>query len=179
MSASQFVLLTKISSQLDALVVTTHPLLMNEHSFIKSIHRYLHPDVHSWKIHDTYTGGVPDAMYSGPAGLLFVEYKYVKELPKKATTSIKTSLSALQLQWLNRVNQPANAALIIGVADTCIIILDDFSSIICKDSYIEQSLSRKEAAQFIYSVTHKPQEGTKNDRITAARSTESSKDLGF
>ena len=152
---------------------------MNEHSFIKSIHRYLHPDVHSWKIHDTYTGGVPDAMYSGPAGLLFVEYKYVKELPKKASTSIKTSLSALQLQWLNRVNQPANAALIIGVADTCIIILDDFSSIICKNRYIEQSRSRKEAAEFIYNVTHNPQEGDNDVRINAARSRESSKDLGF
>ena len=152
---------------------------MNEHSFIKSIHRYLHPDVHSWKIHDTYTGGVPDAMYSGPAGLLFVEYKYVKELPKKASTSIKTSLSALQLQWLNRVNQPANAALIVGVADTCIIILDDFSSIICKNRYIEQSRSRKEAAEFIYNVTHNPQEGDNDVRINAARSRESSKDLGF
>ena len=152
---------------------------MNEHSFIKSIHRYLHPDLHSWKIHDTYTGGVPDAMYSGPAGLLFVEYKYVKELPKKATTSIKHSLSALQLQWLNRVNQPANAALIVGVADTCIIILDDFSSIICKNRYIEQSRSRKEAAEFIYNVTHNPQEGDNDVRINAARSRESSKDLGF
>jgi len=118
-------------------------------------------------------------MYSGPAGLLFVEYKYVKELPKKASTSIKTSLSALQLQWLNRVNQPANAALIVGVADTCIIILDDFSSIICKNRYIEQSRSRIEAAEFIYNVTHNPQEGAHDVRRTANCRTESPKDLGF
>lgn len=129
-------------------------IYMNEHSFIKSIHRYLHPDVHSWKIHDTYTGGVPDAMYSGPAGVLFVEYKYVKALPKKSTTNIKHSLSALQVQWLDRMNTSANAALIIGVEDTCIILVDDFSANICKDRYIELMQSRKSAAKFIYSVTH-------------------------
>ena len=57
---------------------------MNEHGFIKSVHRHLPTDIFSWKIHDTFTGGVPDAMYAGPAGILFVEYKYTK-LPKKPT----------------------------------------------------------------------------------------------
>ena len=127
---------------------------MNEHSFIKSIHRHLHPDIHSWKIHDTYTGGVPDAMYSGPKGLLFVEYKYVKSLPKRDTTSIKHSLSALQLQWLERMKVSANAALIVGVGDTCIILVDDFAANICKTKYIEESISRKAAATFIYESTH-------------------------
>ena len=127
---------------------------MNEHSFIRSIHRYLHPDIHSWKIHDTYTGGVPDAMYSGPAGILFVEYKYIKALPKKETTTLKHSLSALQLQWLERMKLSANAALIIGVGDTCIILGDDFSANICKTKYIEQSISRQEAAAFIYKATY-------------------------
>lgn len=127
---------------------------MNEHSFIKSIHRHLHPDVHSWKIHDTYTGGVPDAMYTGPKGLLFVEYKYVKSLPKRDTTSIKHSLSALQLQWLERMKVSAKAALIVGVGDTCIILVDDFAANICKTKYIEESISRKDAATFIYEVTH-------------------------
>jgi len=129
---------------------------MNEHSFIKSIHRYLSPDVHSWKIHDTFTGGVPDAMYSGPSGLLFVEYKYVKELPKRDTTPIKHSLSPLQAQWLERMSVSAQAALIVGVGDTCIILVDDFSTNICKYRYIEDSVSRKEAAAFIHSRTHAP-----------------------
>ncbi len=127
---------------------------MNEHSFIKSIHRYLHPDVHSWKIHDTFTGGVPDAMYSGPAGVLFVEYKYIKQLPKRASTPLKHSLSALQLQWLNRMKVSAKAALIVGVGDTCIILVDDFSTNICKTRYIEQAVARKDVARFIYSETH-------------------------
>ena len=127
---------------------------MNEHGFIKSIHRYLHPNVHSWKIHDTYTGGVPDAMYSGPSGILFVEYKYVKNLPKKVTTPIKHSLSALQLQWLERMKVSAKAALILGVEDTCIILVDDFSTNICKTKYLEERVTRKQAADFIYTATH-------------------------
>ena len=40
---------------------------MNEHSFVRSIHNALHPDVYKWKIHDTYTGGVPDALAKAAA----------------------------------------------------------------------------------------------------------------
>jgi hypothetical protein len=93
-------------------------------------------------------------MYSGPAGILFVEYKYIKTLPKKDTTSLRHSLSALQLQWLERMKMSANAALVIGVEDTCIILVDDFSANICKTRYIEERRSRKSAADFILSVTH-------------------------
>lgn len=39
-------------------------------------------------------------MYAGPAGILFIEYKYLKSLPKKAKTSVKINLSKLQIAWL-------------------------------------------------------------------------------
>ena len=35
--------------------------------------------------------------------MLFVEYKYLKNLPKKDTTVITTGLSPLQLNWLNQM----------------------------------------------------------------------------
>lgn len=76
---------------------------MNEHSFVKSVHRKLPRSIYRWKIHDSFTGGVPDAMYAGPSGMLFVEYKYLKNLPKKDTTVITTGLSPLQLNWLNQM----------------------------------------------------------------------------
>ena len=126
---------------------------MNEHSFVKSIHRYLHPDVHKWKIHDTFTGGVPDAMYCGSKSLLFVEYKYVKELPKRDTTFLPHSLSPLQAQWLERINGPSTAALIIGVNDTAIIIPSDFSTNISRMRFQEEGVSRKDVAAWIYEVT--------------------------
>ncbi|HBA57502.1 MAG TPA: hypothetical protein DCZ37_06520 [Alteromonas macleodii] len=122
---------------------------MNEHGFIRSIHNYLDPNVYRWKIHDTFTGGVPDVMYVGPRHLLFVEYKYLKSLPKKDTTTIKHSLSPQQKAWLERINQPAKAALVIGCNNSCVIILDDFSLELSRMSFIEQKRTKKEVAQWI------------------------------
>ena len=76
---------------------------MNEHGFIKAVHRHLSPEVYRWKIHDTYTGGVPDAFYCGPAGSLWVEYKYIK-LPKRKTTVVTFGLSELQQIWLTKMS---------------------------------------------------------------------------
>ena len=127
---------------------------MNEHSFVRSIHKALHPDVYKWKIHDTYTGGVPDAMYAGPAGVLFVEYKYIKSLPKRDDTIIRHSLSELQSAWLERMKHSAAVALVIGIEDTAIILERDFSTNISKLQYIEQNISRRGVADWIYSITH-------------------------
>jgi hypothetical protein len=64
---------------------------VNEHSFIKSFHKKLDPSIKIWKIYDPYQGGVPDALLFGCAGqMLFVEYKYVKALPKKKHNHNKT-----------------------------------------------------------------------------------------
>ena len=127
---------------------------MNEHSFVKSIHNYLDPRVYKWKIHDTYTGGVPDAFYSGPVGSLFVEYKYIKQLPKKNTTLLRHSLSKLQDAWLERVKPATPVALILGVEDTALIILAAFSLEISKMHYIDACISRKGVAEWIFNLTH-------------------------
>ncbi len=138
---------------------------MNEHSFVRSIHNALSPDVYKWKIHDTYTGGVPDAMYAGPAGVLFVEYKYVKNLPKRDDTVIRHSLSELQRAWLDTMYQSTPVALILGCEDTALIIVDDFAANICKSKYVEQSIPRRQVAQWIYDVTHS---GRANETLTRA-----------
>jgi len=93
-------------------------------------------------------------MYAGPAGVLFVEYKYVKTLPKRDDTVIKHSLSALQVAWLERMSQSTNVALVLGVANTAIILERDFSTNISKLQYIEQNISRRSVADWIYSITH-------------------------
>jgi len=93
-------------------------------------------------------------MYAGPAGVLFVEYKYVKTLPKRDDTVIKHSLSALQVAWLERMSQSTNVALVLGVANTAIILERDFSTNISKLQYIEQNISRQSVADWIYSITH-------------------------
>lgn len=151
---------------------------MNEHSFVRSVHRYLHPDVHKWKIHDTFTGGVPDAMYCGPKSLLFVEYKYLKTLPKKDTTSVKHSLTPMQAQWLKRISGPSCAALIIGVENTAIILVSDFLANISKLRVIDEGVSRQEVAEWIHSVTCLGREYDGQQTITNRRK-ESAKDLGL
>lgn len=74
---------------------------MTEHSFIRSIHRKLPKEIYTWKIHDTYAGGIPDAFYAGPAGILFVEYKYVRKSTAKESLKIPFEISPVQVQWFD------------------------------------------------------------------------------
>ena len=106
---------------------------MNEHSFVKSISRYIaknHPDVYSWKIHNKFTNGVPDSWHHGPFGKsVFVEYKYHKQLPKRDGTMIVPGLSKLQIQWLTeRTAALINCAVVLGIGDTA-VFLDDMKEI--------------------------------------------------
>jgi hypothetical protein len=97
---------------------------MNEHGFIKAVHRHLSPEVYRWKIHDTYTGGVPDAFYMGPAGSLWVEYKYVT-LPKRSTTVVTFGLSQLQIAWLTKAQMCGQlAVVIVGYERSAVVVTD-------------------------------------------------------
>jgi hypothetical protein len=80
---------------------------MNEHSYIKSVHRHLNELSLRWKINDAFTGGVPDCFYEGSHQDLFVEYKYIKPFPKKEHTVIdltdsRNYLTKQQQLWLTR-----------------------------------------------------------------------------
>lgn len=127
---------------------------MNEHSFIKSVHRSLHNNVFRWKIHDTYAGGVPDAFYMGPAGSLWAEYKYIKQLPVRDNTNLRIGLSLLQIEWLNRLTEYGhNACLIVGCENTAIILTDkQWEQNISKKYYSEHCVPRKEVAVWIESI---------------------------
>lgn len=97
---------------------------MNEHSYIRSIHKKLHSDVYRWKINDAYAGGVADAFYSGPNGMLFVEYKYIseKKLPKRGTTLIVPDLSGLQKKWLrDRHEESIPVVVVLGTPQASVI----------------------------------------------------------
>lgn len=108
-------------------------------------------------------------MYAGPAGVLFVEYKYVKSLPKKDTTVIRHSLSALQSAWLERMKVSTSVALILGIGESALIIVDDFSANIYKSRYVEESIPRKQVAEWIYNQTHSGRAHEKSPRVTTSR----------
>jgi len=98
---------------------------LNEHGYIRSVHRHLPAEMHKWKIHDNYAGGVPDCWYAGPHGNIWVEYKWIAALPKRGSTVIKPNLSAQQLAWLIKMSgQDISCACIIGSPDGGILLTE-------------------------------------------------------
>lgn len=99
---------------------------MNEADFTSRIHSKIRADrVKTWKIKDDFQGGVPDAMYlskHNPNGLaqpvVFIEYKYLKTLPKREKTNIIPALSDLQKEWLRTaLIGKSKAFVIVGYPD--------------------------------------------------------------
>lgn len=91
---------------------------MIESQYTRNVHKRLPPSVQSWKINDNFFAGVSDAFYrrlDGPGIPTWIEYKYIKALPKKESTLIKPKLSAMQIKWLNDAfNAGENAFVIVG-----------------------------------------------------------------
>ncbi len=66
------------------------------------------------KNHNQYNGGIPDVWYSGPAGDVWIEYKFVA-LPKREATTVKIDLSELQKNWLmTRHSEGRRVGVIVG-----------------------------------------------------------------
>lgn len=111
---------------------------MNEHSFIRAVHRRLPADVLRWKINDSYAGGVPDAFYAGAARCLFVEYKFVK-IPVRDSTNLRIGLSEQQKLWLNRMeNISQSVAVVIGSEAGALILTNGaWNESINKATYLQ------------------------------------------
>jgi len=113
---------------------------VNEHGYIKSVHRQLPRSTYKWKINDPYAGGVADAFYSDDGGVLFVEYKYVPKIPKRESTVIVPKLSPNQQLWLaERHNQQVPVAVVLGTPE---------GSICFTEQSWEQGISKKELITF-------------------------------
>ena len=129
---------------------------MNEHSYIKAIHRLLPTSVYKWKINDNFHGGVADAYYSGKGGDIWIEYKYISKPPKKPTTIIRTCLTDQQLNWLQtRQEEGRNVALVIGIdapkgykgQDN--IVITDLSQDITLETFSSSALDKRGVARYI------------------------------
>ena len=93
---------------------------MNEHGFVKAVHRALPLTVYKWKIADRYTNGVPDSWYSGPSGDLWAEYKFLSRVPRKSFT---VPLTELQRIWLTaRHTEGRRTAVIVGSPKGAVIL---------------------------------------------------------
>ena len=96
---------------------------MNEHSFARKIVSKCKPDLSiTWKINDNYAGGVPDALFIGDTTSVWVEFKWLKELPKKANTLVKAKLTKPQLSWMKKLKASNNLAIaVVGLPGYCIV----------------------------------------------------------
>lgn len=128
---------------------------MNEHSFIRAIHKSLPAEVYRWKIHDTFTGGVPDTLYAGPSGILFIEYKWLKSLPKRESTPINLGLSQLQINWLDKFHlYNQNVAVAVGYPEGVLLFANkDWTKLITLANISQYHQTREQLAGFIINTT--------------------------
>ena len=86
-----------------------------ETRYYTAIHRLLPKELHREKMANPYRGGTADVWYSGTADDLWVEYKYLARVPKKASIWMDRMLSPLQLLWLReRYREGRNVVVILG-----------------------------------------------------------------
>jgi len=85
-----------------------------ETRYIAKVHRSL-VDVYHEKMNNPYRSGTADVWYSGDKGDLWIEYKYIPEIPKRSDTLIVPDLSDRQKRWLgNRLDEGRNVAVVLG-----------------------------------------------------------------
>lgn len=94
---------------------------MIESDFIASVRKKLTPDVYALKLNLPYTAGVPDCWYSGAKSDMWIEYKFLKQLPR--TIDPRKLLSPLQAKWItDRAAENRKVAVVIGSSDGHIIL---------------------------------------------------------
>jgi hypothetical protein len=96
-----------------------------ENRHIANVHKHLPPrkdgEWHYEKMHNMYRGGTADVWYSGPQDL-WVEWKWLAALPKRADTVIVPSLEPAQGRWLKgREQEGRRVAVIAGSPDGSIV----------------------------------------------------------
>lgn len=124
---------------------------MNEHSFIRSIHRQLPDFIYKWKINDNFQGGVADAYYSANGGDMWVEYKYLKALPKRSDTSVKLGLTGQQILWLNeRRAEGRNVVVVVGSPQGHRILTNKkWTAAESTSEFIRSAVATKDVAAYI------------------------------
>lgn len=125
-----------------------------EARFVSSIHRLLPKDLHHEGMSNPYRGGTADDWYDGPAGDLWVEYKYSETIPKLLDLRTQTTspkLSKLQQRWLEaRHVNGRNVAVIVGFKEGGVIMrnsewLEEWT----REDLQARLKTRKEIAQWI------------------------------
>ena len=92
-----------------------------ENTFIGSVHKkFGGKKPYIEKMYNPLRSGTPDVYYSGDAGDLWVEYKFIPRIPRSA--EILPDLTPRQRRWLNdRFAEGRNVAVVLGTSDGGVI----------------------------------------------------------
>lgn len=120
-----------------------------ENSFIAGVHKYV--ECYAEKNNNPYRGGTFDVFYSGTLAPLWVEYKFIRELPKRGTTVIIPELSRLQIDWgQGRLAENRDVHVVIGCKEGAVILRpDEWETGMTTDEFRMRVITRKELARWI------------------------------
>jgi hypothetical protein len=127
--------------------------------FRTAVERYLPEGVYRQSLGGPYANGTPDRYYEGPAGVLWAEYKYARQLPGVVDLVNGRSgpkLSALQALWLKRANANKVLACVIlgwGPKEGVLLLQFEWNSPMTQDLLQRRATTRKDLASTIAELT--------------------------
>lgn len=155
----------------------------------KHIVRNFDAHVRCWKIFDSITIGKPDSEYIRKDGnrgsVLKIEYKYIKELPKRDTTLVKPSwqnaLQRMKLTEYFTCDGNALAVIFVGERDAdCIVFLnnDEWENGLTTAQCRDRLINRSELADYIVWRVTNEQHGKRPAKLAAAGTNQRAVDSG-
>lgn len=127
-----------------------------ETGFRLKVERKLPRALHKEKMANPYRGGTADCWYSGLRGDLWVEYKFLPQLPQRGVIDAKRmGLTALQLQWLRgRYEEGRSVCVIAGCPVGGVIMRDlEWEAGITASSFVQRTVPATELAEWIAQQT--------------------------
>lgn len=97
-----------------------------ENQYIAGLHKHLPPlkELYREKMANPWRGGTADWWYSGAAADLWIEFKFVEELPVRAP--LVPALSPLQLEWCTRRRAEGRSVIVVvGTRGGYGVVFDD------------------------------------------------------
>lgn len=125
-------------------------MIMTENTFWQSLRRKLFPRIYALKLNLRFTAGVPDCWLSGRNQDLWLELKYIQDLP--AVVVPKELLSTRQQEWLRlRYAEGRWVGVLIGSSNGHLYFpgLSWDALVVSKGKWIETSKTTKEMAQYL------------------------------
>ncbi len=94
--------------------------------FKDSLTRFYGDEIFMWSPSDKFRAGISDLQISCRGGLLAVEFKFIKEIPKRETTNVLIhEVSTPQIMFIKNLRRTGNnGVIIIGTPDVAVVFSD-------------------------------------------------------